>query len=205
MAQEQRRARRVAVSLPALIEAIGQPDVALHPTVQAVYQRVEADRAAVGHTGPGIVRDLSTNGAFIAGEPLPLLSRVRVGFELPHFGAVEAIGWVLWVRTKDCEIADALGDPVPLPRGIGILFESLAIEARVHIAKLARCSRRPPTRCSRRSRSRRRAPGSSSGPPRPTSSCRRSAAAASASAWARSTPTPGAPPATTRWPPPPRR
>ena len=138
MAQEQRRARRVAVSLPALIEAIGQPDVALQPTVQAVYQRVEADRAAVGHTGPGIVRDLSTNGAFIAGEPLPLLSRVRVGFELPHFGAVEAIGWVLWVRTKDCEIADALGDPVPLPRGIGILFESLAIEARVHIAKLAR-------------------------------------------------------------------
>ena len=83
MPHEQRRARRVAVSLPALIEAIGQPDVALHPTVQAVYQRVEADRSAVGQTGPGIVRDLSTNGAFIAGEPLPLMSRVRVGFELP--------------------------------------------------------------------------------------------------------------------------
>lgn len=126
------------MSLPALIESIGQPEVALHPTVQAVYKRVDADRASVGRSGPGIVRDLSTNGAFVAGEPLPLLSRVRIGFELPHYGTVDAIGWVLWVRTKDCEIADALGEVVALPRGIGVLFESLAIEARVHIAKLAR-------------------------------------------------------------------
>ena len=126
------------MSLPALVESIGQPEVALHPTVQAVYQRIEADRTTVGRSGPGIVRDLSTNGAFIACPPLPLLARVRVGFELPHFGAVEAIGWVMWARTRDCEIADALGDAVALPSGIGLLFEALAIEARVHIAKLAR-------------------------------------------------------------------
>ncbi|MBK9031748.1 MAG: hypothetical protein IPL61_10555 [Myxococcales bacterium] len=138
MSRELRRARRVAVSLPALVESIAQPEVALHPTVQAVYQRIDADRTSLGYSGPGIVRDLSTNGAFIACEPLPLLARVRVGFELPHYGAVEAVGWVLWIRTRDCEIADALGDAVPLPRGIGLLFESLAIEARVHIAKLAR-------------------------------------------------------------------
>lgn len=138
MPHEQRRARRVAVSLPAVVEAIGQPPVSLHPTVAAVYQRVEADQSAVGRSGPGIVRDLSTNGAFIACEPLPLLSRVKVGFELPQFGSVEALGWVLWARSRDCEISDALGDPVPLPRGVGLLFESLSIEARVHIAKLAR-------------------------------------------------------------------
>lgn len=138
MSGEHRRARRVAVSLPALIESIGQPDVALHPTVAAVYVRVEADRKSIGQSGPGIVRDLSTNGAFIACEPLPLLSRVRVGFELPSFGAVEAIGWVLWVRTRDCEITDALGEALPLPRGIGILFEALSIEARLHISKMSR-------------------------------------------------------------------
>jgi hypothetical protein len=138
MSREQRRARRVAVSLPALIESIGQPEVSLHPTVAAVYTRVAADRTSLGANGPGIVRDLSTNGAFIGCEPLPLLARVRVGFDLPQYGAVEAIGWVLWARTRDCEITDALGDSVPLPRGVGILFESLSIEARVHIAKMAR-------------------------------------------------------------------
>jgi len=126
------------VNLPALIESIGQPDIALHPTVAAVYVRVEADRASVGTAGPGIVRDLSTNGAFLGCEPLPLLSRVRVAFELPQFGAIEAIGWVLWVRTRDCEIADALGEVVSLPRGIGILFEALSIEARLHISKMSR-------------------------------------------------------------------
>ncbi|MBP8805802.1 MAG: hypothetical protein KBG48_16360 [Kofleriaceae bacterium] len=138
MPREQRRARRVAVSLPAVVESIGQPEVALHPTVQAVYQRVEPDRASLGRTGPGIVRDLSTNGAFVACAPLPLLARVRVTFELPNFGSVEGIGWVLWIRVRDCEIVDALGEVVALPAGIGVLFEALSIEARVHIAKLAR-------------------------------------------------------------------
>ena len=138
MPHEQRRARRVAVSLPAVVESIGQPAVSLHPTVAAVYRRVEADRTGVGRAGPGVVRDLSTNGAFVGCDPLPLLSRVKVGFELPQFGSVEAVGWVLWARTRDCEIADALGDAVTLPRGVGLLFESLSIEARVHIAKLAR-------------------------------------------------------------------
>lgn len=138
MTGEHRRARRVAVNLPAVIESVGQPEVVLHPTVAAVYVRVEADRGSLGRVGPGIVRDLSTNGAFIGCEPVPLLARVRVSFELPQFGAVEAIGWVLWVRTRDCEISDALGDPVPLPRGIGVLFEALSIEARMHISKMSR-------------------------------------------------------------------
>lgn len=138
MPREQRRARRVAVSLPAVIESIGQPAVSLHPTVQAVYQRVEPDRASVGRTGPAMVRDLSTNGAFVACAPLPLLSRVQLSFDLPQFGAVDAIGWVLWARTRDCQLEDALGDAVSLPAGVGVLFEALSIEARVHIAKLAR-------------------------------------------------------------------
>lgn len=138
MNKEHRRARRVACNLPAVIESIGQPTVALHPAVEAVYRRVAPDTTAIGKARPGFLRDLSTNGAFIGCDPLPLLSRVRVGFELPAYGPVEAVGWVLWLREADCEIPDALGDPVPLPRGIGILFEAMPLEARQVVAKMAR-------------------------------------------------------------------
>ncbi|MBE7453764.1 MAG: hypothetical protein HS111_34330 [Kofleriaceae bacterium] len=138
MSREHRRARRVAVNLPAVVESIGQPEVTLHPAVAAVYRRVDPDVSALGRTQPGFIRDLSTNGAFIGCEPLPLLSRVRVGFELPSYGAVEAVGWVLWGREADCEVPDALGDPVPLPRGIGVLFEAMPLEARQIVARMAR-------------------------------------------------------------------
>jgi len=138
MSKEHRRARRVAVNLPAVIESIGQPAVSLHPAVEAVYRRVAPDESLLGKISTGFLRDLSTNGAFIGCDPLPLLSRVRVGFELPAYGPVDAVGWVLWLRESDCEIPDALGDPVPLPRGIGILFEAMPLEARQVVAKMAR-------------------------------------------------------------------
>ena len=44
-----------------------------------------------GEKFPGVVRDLSTNGAFISGEPLPLLSRVAFTFPLEGFGQVEVL------------------------------------------------------------------------------------------------------------------
>lgn len=138
MSREHRRARRVAVNIPAVIESIGQPMVALHPTVEAVYRRVAPDATSIGKTVPGSIRDLSTNGAFIGCDPLPLLARVRIGFELPTYGTVDAVGWVLWAREADCQIPDALGDPVPLPRGIGVLFEAMPLEARQIVAKMAR-------------------------------------------------------------------
>ncbi len=138
MSREHRRARRVAVNLPCVIESVGQPTVALHPAVEAVYRRVAPDTTSIGRIQPGFIRDLSTNGAFIGCEPLPLLARVRVGFELPAYGSVDAVGWVLWSRETDCEIPDALGDPVPLPRGIGVLFEAMPLEARQVVAKMAR-------------------------------------------------------------------
>ena len=137
-AREHRRARRVAVNYPALIESIGQPPVALHPAVASVYQRVTPDEGSVGTKLPGMVRDLSTNGMFLSCDPFPLLARVHVSFDLPTYGAVEVVGWVLWRRERDCEIPDALGDPVPLPAGIGILFEAMPLEARLVIAKMAR-------------------------------------------------------------------
>jgi hypothetical protein len=136
MSTENRRARRIVVNVPAVVESIGQPAVALHPNLAAVYRRVDAATEGIGSRFPGVVRDLSTNGAFIAGDPLPLLSRVTVRFDLEGFGNVDAIGWVLWRRTDDCEVPGGDGKPVFLPRGIGVLFEAVPLDARAAIARL---------------------------------------------------------------------
>jgi hypothetical protein len=136
MSADNRRARRIVVNAPAVVESIGQPAVDLHPNLAAVYSRITADAASVGKRFPGVVRDLSTNGAFIAGEALPLLSRVAVRFEIEGAGAIDAIGWVLWRRDRDCEVPAASGDALPLPRGIGILFEAIPLDARNAIARL---------------------------------------------------------------------
>ena len=136
MSADLRRARRIVVNAPAVVESIGQPSVDLHPHLAAVYTRVGADAASIGKRFPGVIRDLSTNGAFIAGEALPLLSRVAVRFDLEGAGAIEVIGWVLWRRSGDCEVPSGSGEALPLPRGIGILFEAIPLEARNAIARL---------------------------------------------------------------------
>jgi hypothetical protein len=105
MSNDNRRARRIVVNVPAVVESIGQPPVSLHPNLAAVYSRVDADAGRLGARFPGVVRDLSTNGAFVAGEPLPLLSRVTLKYAF-------------------------------LPRGIGILFEAVPLDARTAIARL---------------------------------------------------------------------
>jgi hypothetical protein len=135
MSADNRRARRIVINAPAVVESIGQPAVDLHPNLAAVYSRITADTGTVGKRFPGVVRDLSTNGAFIAGEALPLLSRVAVRFDIEGTGAIDVIGWVLWRRGDDCEVPGNAG-PLPLPRGIGILFEAIPLEARNAIARL---------------------------------------------------------------------
>ncbi len=137
MATDDRAAHRLTVSFPATIESIGQAPVTLLPAVAEVYQRVSADETSVGATVFGTVRDLSSNGAFVACEPLPLLARVLLAFELPSIGPLEAVGWVLWSRTADVSTLDGEGREVTLPRGVGLVFESLALEARAAIARLA--------------------------------------------------------------------
>ena len=106
----------------------------LHPNLAAVYHRVEADADSVGRRFPAVVRDLSSNGAFIAGVALPLLSRVALTFELEGIGTIDAVGWVLWQRSDDCTIPGATGGMIPLPRGFGVLFESIPLETRAKIA-----------------------------------------------------------------------
>src|SRR5690606_40168520 len=99
---EHRRAQRLVVNSPAVVESIGQVPMSLHPNLAAVFRRVDADASTVGQRFPAVVRDLSTNGAFISAPPLPLLSRVALKFEVKGLGTSDALGWVLWPRTTDC-------------------------------------------------------------------------------------------------------
>jgi hypothetical protein len=135
MPAEARRAPRLIVNAPAVIESIGQGAMQLHPNLAKVFRRVDADRSAIGTKFPAVVKDLSTNGAFISGTPLPLLSRVAIKFDLKGVGMVDAIGWVLWQRMDDCEVPGAKGT-TPLPKGFGVLFEAIPMETRSAIANL---------------------------------------------------------------------
>jgi len=132
---EHRRARRILLNQPTVVEVVGQPSMELPPQVARVYTRVESDRSAIGRRFPGILRDLSTNGAFIATEPVPLLSRLALQFELEG-NRIDALAWVLWRRDADCEVTAASGEHVILPRGIGLLFESIPLDARIAIARI---------------------------------------------------------------------
>jgi hypothetical protein len=132
---EQRRAQRLVVNAPAVIESIGQVPMFLHPNLQAVFRRVDADTSTLGKRFPAVVRDLSTNGAFITGAPLPLLARVAIKFEVKGIGPIDAVGWVLWQRTADCELPSE-GGTTTLPKGFGVLFESIPLETRAAIAQL---------------------------------------------------------------------
>src|SRR5690242_13155136 len=126
---EQRRAARLVVNAPAIVESIGQVPMVLHPNLAAVFRRVEADEGSFGKRFPAVVRDLSTNGAFISGVTLPLLARVAIKFEVREIGSVDAVGWVLWQRTDDCDLP-LPGGTANLPKGFGVLFESIPLDTR---------------------------------------------------------------------------
>ena len=132
---ELRRAARLVVNAPAIVESIGQGPMHLHPNLAVVFRRVQADATTVGKRFPAVVRDLSTNGAFISGMTLPLLSRVAIKFEIRGIGPIDAVGWVLWQRAEDCELPGPTGT-IALPKGFGVLFESIPLEIRSAIAAL---------------------------------------------------------------------
>ena len=135
MSAESRRAPRLVVNAPAVVESIGQGSMSLHPNLQKVFRRVDADKSSIGTKFPAVVRDLSTNGAFITGKPLPLLARVAIKFDVKGVGLIDAIGWVLWQRMDDCELP-ADGSATMLPKGFGVLFEAIPMETRQAIAAL---------------------------------------------------------------------
>src|SRR5262245_47026394 len=132
---DNRRAPRLVVNAPAVVESIGQAAIQLHPNLARVFRRVESDKSSIGSKFPAVVRDLSTNGAFISGAPLPLLSRVALKFDIKGIGMIDAIGWVLWQRMDDCELPGT-GGTTTLPKGFGVLFEAIPMETRSAIANL---------------------------------------------------------------------
>ncbi|HYU16941.1 MAG TPA: hypothetical protein VEL05_12740 [Candidatus Acidoferrum sp.] len=136
MNRDKRRALRLLMDVPIAVESIGQPELELDPTLEQIYERVQAARDRRGQRLAGVLIDLSTNGAFVAAEPLPLLSRVAMRFELDEM-QVEVIGWTLWRRLADCTIAPA-GVPLALRRGFGVLFEAIPLEARIRIDEMVR-------------------------------------------------------------------
>jgi hypothetical protein len=137
-ASEKRKAGRIATNIPMVVESIGQPPIKLHPNLAKVYSRVSPNGDAKGEKFPATLRDLSTNGAFIVGDPLPLLARVAFSFELPDFGRIEAIGWTLWRRSDDCEIPCEGASPIVLAKGFGLLFEAIPLDARMAIHRMVK-------------------------------------------------------------------
>ena len=130
-----RRDARIEVAWNTACEKTVEIEQRLQPELQAVYERVHADADGVGKRFMATLRDLSVNGAFLEGEPLPLLSRVQLVIEVPNFKNVEAVGWVLWRRTAPCTIKRPNGAPVTLGGGFGVVFEWIALESRLEIAR----------------------------------------------------------------------
>lgn len=130
-----RRDARIEVAWEVQCEKTSAIEQQLHPALAAVYERVHADPTEVGKRFVGTLRDLSVNGAFVEGEPLPLLSRVAMTIAVPSFKPIDIVGWVLWRRTAACTVTRASGAPVTLGAGFGVIFEWIAMEARLEIAR----------------------------------------------------------------------
>lgn len=137
MSQERRQATRFVTSEPVTVEVIGQREQPIHPALEKVYERVIPAPDKVGTKLDCQLRDLSTNGAFLTGEPLPLLSRVKFDLEIEGYGKASVVAWTLWRRREACEIPRGGEPPVSLAAGFGVLFESIPLRAREAIAELA--------------------------------------------------------------------
>lgn len=132
---QRRRDARIEVSWNVACEKLPEMEQSLHPDLARVYERISADPTDIGKRFAGTVRDLSVNGCFVEGHPLPLLSRVAFVIEVPGFRTVEAVGWVLWRRKEICTVTRPTGAPVTLGPGFGVVFEWISLEARIEIAR----------------------------------------------------------------------
>lgn len=133
--RQRRRDARLHVDWTATCEKIVEIEQKLDPKLAEVYERVHADPTGLGTRFSARVRDISVNGAFVAGEPLPLLSRVALIVEVPEFRRIEAVGWVLWRRTAPCTLTTNDGKQVTLEAGFGLIFEWASLESRLEIAR----------------------------------------------------------------------
>jgi hypothetical protein len=126
-----RKNPRLYFNIPGQYEVLPANENNIPPELARVFQRVHPNEEGAGKKINGRLKDLSSTGAFIAGEPPPLLARVGLLFGIPGFAKVEAIAWVLWRR-----IDSVTCDGEELAKGFGLLFEYLSPEARLHIERL---------------------------------------------------------------------
>ncbi len=127
---EKRRARRVLLNVPTLIRTLAPDpgDGAFDPEQRSARSIAERAREF-----PATVRDISINGAFIAGEVLPLLTRVSFRFELRGYGTIDAFGRAMWCRDSDARAVSGDDRGLLLPRGFGVLFEAISLDDRAAI------------------------------------------------------------------------
>ena len=114
-----RRAPRIEVRLPAKLFLLQGKSTGVAPALSPTMNR----------RFYGDIIDISMNGAFIACEPLPVMSRFLLAFPLPTYGTVKGVGLCTWGR--------ATGDGTGRA-GMGILFEHIPLAARIAIDSLAR-------------------------------------------------------------------
>lgn len=132
-----RRDTRVEVEWDVTVEKIRDIDQQLQPQLALVYERVRADPTDIGERFKLKIRDISVNGAFIEGHPLPLLSRLALAFDIPDHGPVHAVGWILWRRKESCIVTLDANRSVKLEAGFGMVFEWISMDARLAIARCA--------------------------------------------------------------------
>ncbi|MEO6952745.1 MAG: PilZ domain-containing protein [Polyangia bacterium] len=133
--RQRRRDARIEVAWNVACEKLAEMGQTLHPELAKVYERIAADNTDIGKRFAGTVRDLSVNGCFVEGHPLPLLSRVGFVIEVPSYRTVEAVGWVLWRRKEVCTVTRPNGAPITLGPGFGVVFEWISLESRIEIAR----------------------------------------------------------------------
>jgi two-component system, chemotaxis family, chemotaxis protein CheY len=126
-----RRARRVGVDLPVTI-AVATPSRLF--SVPRNIEIVAIPTAMAGEKFEGHIVNLSPNGAFIAleGEVPPLLARLEIDFELESFGAISAAALVM--RRVSPQPGQGSTPHPDSPRGIGVLFADMPIDARQAVA-----------------------------------------------------------------------
>jgi hypothetical protein len=130
-----RRDARIEVAWNVACEKVTELTQTLQPDLAKVYERIAADPTDIGKRFVGTVRDLSVNGCFVEGHPLPLLSRVAFSIDVPSYTMIEAVGWVLWRRKEICTVTRPSGAPVTLGAGFGVVFEWISLESRIEIAR----------------------------------------------------------------------
>jgi len=141
-ASERRRTPRLFVNLPVTYEVLPSREPEMPKDLAEVYERVHAATELAGKKLEGVIRDLSINGSFINGPPVPLLARVAVTFPLPGIpgwrGSAGRCGGAPGTASSSACCRGDLARPADPPEGFGILFESITADARRHIDRLIR-------------------------------------------------------------------